>query len=182
MAQFKAFDKNVEVNGQTVLSVVNSLNFGKESRLDILAQNGIENPESGKWYKQQLWLNAFQEIHKVLGDNTLFMIGKAIPQNADFPKEIDTLRKALLSVDTAYHMNHRGGEIGNYQLVAFDEQNRKAVMICNNPYPSEFDRGILTSMVRKFRPKDSYKCDVVLDVTKASRLEGGESCTYLITW
>ena len=84
------------------------------------------------------------------------MIGKAIPENADFPPEVDNLEKALGPIDVAYPMNHRGGETGHYKLVSYDEEKKEATMVCNNPYPSEFDRGIITTMLRKFKPLDSF--------------------------
>lgn len=181
MAQFIAFDPNVEVNGQTILSVVNALPTGQESRLAILKKHGI-TPEEGKWYKQQSWLNAFKALSTEIGDKTIFAIGKTIPEHAVFPPQIDTLQKALSAIDIAYHMNHRNGEIGTYMLTHFDEKKREAIMVCNNPYPSEFDRGIITTMLRRFKPKDSYKYDVVTDLSKKSRVKGDDSCTYVVTW
>ena len=41
MAQFIAFDPNVEVNGETILSVVNAIAVGQEGRLAIL--KGMES-------------------------------------------------------------------------------------------------------------------------------------------
>ena len=182
MAQFIAFEEGVEVNGQTILSVVEALQIGKEFRTAILAKHGIENPQPAVWYSQQAWLDAFREIAETIGDRTLFMIGKVIPEHADFPPAIDTLEKALSSIDVAYHMNHRKGEIGHYTLTSFDEEKREATMVCNNPYPSEFDRGIITTMLRRFRPKVSFKYEVILDTNEETRINGGESCTYRILW
>ena len=181
MAEYKSFSEGVEVNGQSILSIVNALSNGQENRLEILKKHGID-PAPDKWYPQQAWLNAFKEISTVIGDHTVFLIGKSIPDNATFPPEINNLEMALNSIDQAYHMNHQGGEIGHYKLIEFDEINKTAIMSCNNPYPSEFDRGIITTMARKFRPKSSLKSDVTLFNTKESRRRGAESCTYKITW
>lgn len=182
MAQYIPFQPGVEVNGQTILSVVYALHAGRDTRLAMLAKHGLNDIKPEKWYSQEKWLNAFKDISKYLGDPTLFVIGKAIPDNAIFPPEIDSLEKALNSIDIAYHMNHQGGEIGSYKLIKFDSVNREAIMVCNNPYPSEFDRGIITTMLRKFRPKDSYMSEVRLDMTKENRQQGHDSCTYLINW
>lgn len=182
MAQFVSFQKGVEVSGEAVLAVVNALDAGKATRMKILEKHGIADPHPGGWYSQQLWLDAFREISEIFGVHTLFAIGEAIPENAVFPPEVDGLKKSLASIDLAYHLNHRGGEIGHYSLVEFDEAKRSAVMVCNNPYPSEFDRGIITTMTRKFVPQNSMIYDVQLDPSKETRLRGGNSCTYLITW
>ena len=193
MAQFIAFNQEVEVNRQTVLSVVNSMEARKEARLDILKKNGIDT-ENNDWFLQQSWLNAFQDIATMLGDMNLFLIGKAIIDNAEFPP-INNLEEGLRSIDVAYHMNHRlNGQvmfdpttgkttdgIGHYTLKQFDDEQRAATMVCTNPYPSKFDEGIITQVVRRFKPARSTD-KVELDLGQGSRTEGGESCTYLITW
>lgn len=183
MAQFVAKDPDVEVNGQTVLAVVNGVSLVfKERILNILAQYNILDPKPDHWYKQQDWLNAFKEIAGSIGAYTLFSIGKAIPENADFPPEIDNLEKALQGIDIAYHMNHRGGDIGHYKVLSYDNKARKAYMECNNPYPCHFDRGIITAMVRRFKPADSISADVSLDESLPGRNDGAEASYYHITW
>ncbi len=193
MAQFIAQNSNVEVNKQTVLSIVNSMEKSKDVRLDILIRNGI-NPEEKEWFNQQKWLNAFKDISDKLGQMNLFLIGKAIIDNAQFPP-INNLEEGLRSIDVAYHMNHRingkpmfdptNGKmtegIGHYKLTEYNEKNRMAVMVCNNPYPSKFDEGIIVQVVRKFKPMGSRE-SVTLDITKETRTQGGESCTFIIKW
>ena len=182
MAQYQAFSPGIKVNGNTVLSVVNSISAGSETRKEILSNHGIVDPQGDEWYDQQAWLDAFREIGEEIGPNTLFNIGKSIPEHAAFPPEIDCLEKALSAIDIAYKMNHTKGDIGYYKLVSYDRENRKAVMECKNPYPSEFDRGIITTMLRRFKPADSYKQSVVLDESQPSRVDGADSCTYLVSW
>ncbi|MEO1652291.1 MAG: hypothetical protein AAFU64_01995 [Bacteroidota bacterium] len=192
MAQFIAFNSEVEVNRQTVLSVVNSLDFGKEDRLLLLKNNGID-PEEKEWFSQQDWLNTFKDISDKYGKKNLFMIGKAIIENAEFPP-MKNLEEALHSLDIAYHMNHRlakkvmfdteTGEkqegIGYYSLNKFDKHKKIAEMVCFNPYPSEFDRGVITQLARKFT--NFIKVKVELDEQKETRSEGASTCTYKITW
>ena len=55
---------------------------------------------------------------------------------------------------------------------------RSGVMVCNTPYPSDFDRGIVAGVARKFRPNAT----VVIDETKPSRKRGAHSCSYIIAW
>ena len=78
MTQFKAFNKDVEVNGETVLSVVAGMGTFKSTALKILKENGIDEPKPGEWYSQQNWLNAFKEISEKIGEHTLHQIGMAI--------------------------------------------------------------------------------------------------------
>jgi hypothetical protein len=194
MAQFKAITPGTEVHVSAVKAVINSMERGKETRNEILLKHGI-NIEENEWFLQQDWLDSFKEIAENLGERNLFMIGKAIIENAQFPP-INTLQEGLGAIDVAYHMNHKidgkvlfdgatgkiSDGIGNYKLVEYNEAERKAKMICDNPYPSEFDRGIITQVVRKFRPADSFKDEVTLDLSQACRSQGGDSCTYNISW
>jgi hypothetical protein len=180
MAQFIALSPDVEVNGETVYAVVDGMGTFKSVALEILAENGIVDPQPGVWYPQQKWLNAFRKISAVLGANTLFNIGLKIPENANFPPEIQTIEQALKAIDVAYHMNHRNGEIGEYRYQCIGHKSAK--MICPNPYPCAFDRGIITSMAKRFKPKDSTMVSVAHDDSAPCRVGGAESCTYIVTW
>jgi hypothetical protein len=175
MAQFVAFQNGVEVNGETVLSVVNGSPL-KDMALDILGRHGIIDPKPGMWYAQQDWLDAFKEISEKIGDGTLLTIGLAIPKNAKFPPEIDNTHAALASIDVAYHMNHRRGDIGSYKYEKTGDNSAK--MVCRNPYPCSFDNGIIVAIARKF----SLGARVVHDNTQPCRKKGADCCTYNVMW
>ena len=66
MTQFKACAPSVEVNGETVLSVVEGMGIFKDSAYKVLEENGIKDPAPGKWYSQQAWLNSYK---KIFGNN-----------------------------------------------------------------------------------------------------------------
>ena len=53
MAQYKAFDTNVEVLGDVVLSVVAVMGAFKTIALGILGDHGIKDPRPDGWYPQQ---------------------------------------------------------------------------------------------------------------------------------
>lgn len=176
---FKAISARVQVNGETVNSIVDGMGTFKVKALKILEENNIKDPKPGQWYTQQDWLNAFRVISETLGPNTLFGIGQKIPQNAKFPPQIDSIEKALASIDVAYHMNHRGGEIGTYAYRGVSE--REARLVCTNPYPCDFDRGIIDSMAKRFKPKASV-VTIVSHETGPCRKAGADSCIYKVTW
>ena len=180
MAQYKAFDSGVEVSGDAVLSVVEWLGAFRETALDILAEYGIHDPKHGQWYSQQSWLDAFKAIANMVGEASLFYVGENIPEKANWPSGINSIEKALASIDVAYHMNHRGGEIGNYKFQKTGDRSGK--MVCNNPYPCEFDRGIIEAVATKYKPKRSSFVKVEHDDLQPCRQEGADSCTYLISW
>ncbi len=179
MAMFKAYDRKVEVNGETVLSVVAGMGAFGERALKILAECGIENPKAGLWYSQQSWLNAFRKVADTIGPSTLYQIGAKIPENAQFPPQIDSIDKGLASIDVAYHMNHRHGEIGHYNFQSTGPSSGR--MVCPNPYPCDFDRGIIEAIARRFCPT-GHRAAVKHDDEAPCRKQGAESCTYDITW
>ena len=177
MAQFIAFVDGVEVNGQTVLSVIEGMETSREKAIQILSKHGISNPQKEEWYPQQSWLNAFKEIADKIGLYALYCIGVKIPENAKFPDDIDSLEKALKSIDIAYHMNHRGGEIGNYNFI--QSEDGSIHIVCNNPYPCEFDRGIIEGIARKYITAEQLLF-VKHDDVAPCRDKGDDSCTYHI--
>jgi hypothetical protein len=180
MASFKAFAPGVEVNGETVLSVVVGVPGGESLARRILAESGIADPQAGKWYPQQAWLDAFKKLADEVGPRTLFTIGKAIPENAQWPPFVNSIETALPSIDMAYHMNHRGGDIGKYGFESAGE--RSARMVCRNPYPCDFDRGIISSVATRFKPATVAVVTTRHDDTQPCRAKGADSCTYLVNW
>jgi hypothetical protein len=179
MKTFVASSSKVEVNGETIYSVIDGMGVFKTTAIKILADSGIENPQPGKWYIQQSWLNAFKLIRDKVGDSTLYSIGQKIPENAIFPPEINDTHKALLAINVAYHMNHRNGEIGEYKYNRTGD--RSAVITCTNPYPDEFDKGIIFQMGKKFAPAGAT-VNVKVDEDLPKRSKGADSTTYLVSW
>lgn len=179
MTLFVAYDQKVEVNGETVLAVVDGLGSYTETAFKWLKMNGIDKPKSGQWYSQQAWLNTFKLITERLGPASMMKIGAAIPNNAQWPPEIDSVEKALASIDVAYHMNHRNGPIGHYSFTKTGP--RSGTMVCKNPYPDSFDWGIIEATAKKFKNPDDY-VTVTIDESKPVRAKGAESTTYLISW
>ena len=194
MPEFEAYNPDVEVNGRTVLSIVNGMGLLKNLGLKILTNNKIENPQKGRWYNQQYWLNAFKQISEEIGSYTLFEIGKSIPENAEFPPHIDSIHNALASIDIAYHMNHRlngtplydpmTGKlregIGHYKYIKIGD--KQVEMLCDNPYPCDFDHGIIYAMVNKFKPSNSQIVNIEHDYVKSCRSNGDNTCSYIVTW
>lgn len=162
-----------------MLAIVNGMGIFRTTAIEILRNHGIHNPVPDQWYPQEAWLAAFAEIQRTIGSSTLRQIGLQIPDIAKFPPEINSIEAALSAIDVAYHMNHRGGEIGTYGFTMTGDRQGK--MVCANPYPCDFDRGIIEAMAERFRPQGSVPV-IRDDGTQPCRKTGGESCTYLITW
>lgn len=193
MAQYVTFNNNVEVNGRTILSVVDGMKGFESTAEKFLSENGLSNIDPDSWYLQQDWLKAFQQIAANIGSKTLTHIGSAIPENAQWPPDINTMEAALQSIDIAYHLNHRLNNkllfdpqtgtmtegIGHYH---FEKSGDKEIRItCHNPYPCDFDKGIIKAVALKFKPS-GINLKFSEHVASGCRNKGQDQCTYVINW
>ena len=197
--QFKVFEPNIEVNGQTVNSIITGLGYFTNlsrryfSRVNIgkVVNKKLQIDLNG-WYSQEAWLEAFKQIAETVGDRVLYNIGLKVPENAQFPPWVVDIDTAIKAIDIAYHLNHRKNGralfdmdigkmfegIGHYGYER-DRSGRNIITsVSRNPYPCAFDKGIITAMAHKFQPN----AKVTHDDSKECRSHGGESCTYIITW
>jgi hypothetical protein len=143
----------------------------------VLEAHGIADVDPDEWYPLQTALTALREFSQMAN---LVSMGQRIIDNAKFPlDQMTSIARALELIDQAYHMNHRNGEIGYYRAEAVGD--RHIVIVAENPYPSDFDYGLLWAIATRFQPADA---DVVveLDLDQPTRREGADSCTYHITW
>lgn len=193
MAQFKAYRDGVEVSGQYILTVLDCLGNHREKALAILSRHGIDNLEPRCWYAQQAWLDVFRELTGSMHANTIAFVGRKVPENVNFPPEIKEISLALQSIDWSYHLHHRAdgvvlfnyatGEmregIGHYSYEKIG--NNRITMVCNNPYPCDFDRGMIDSIAFRFRLPGTTP-----HITHAEpdlcRKKGHDSCTYIVEW
>lgn len=183
MKKFQATSDKIQVNGETILAFVNGVKGMEESRLKILMKYGIIDPQAGKWYSQQAWLKAFEEVATSLGEVNLRLIGKAIVLNSKFPPRSGT-QEAFEMIDKAYKMNHgynngiiraKDSDIGWYKLILFDEQKKNITMDCNTPYPEAFVEGFLTGLFDAFKPNGAFGVRIKRERSKHGML-------YILTW
>ena len=178
MAQFQSFDPNVEVSGAAISVIVKAMG---NRALRVLAAHGLDDINPDGWYPQQAWLDAFQELSQGDFNSTLDLvsIGIRIPETLTWPSDIKTVEEALLSIDKVYQMAHRNGKIGSYQVEMVG--TREAKMVCENPYPCDFDYGLIYSTARFFLPAGTG-LTVVHDDHTSCRKKGDDSCTYYVHW
>ena len=179
MAQFKAFSPRVEVRGEVLLSLVNVMGAFKSISLEVLRQNGILDPQPDRWYSQQAWLDSFKVIAERVGPNTLYQVGRQIPAQYRFPSGIDSIETVMTDLDEAYRQSHRGGEVGHYRFQILGL--RIGQMTCDNPYPCDFDRGIISALAERFQPPGSL-VDVRHEQHAPCKKQGADSCVYSICW
>lgn len=151
---FQASSPDVEVDGRTVLAVSGGILVGSVAR-ELLESEGLADVTPDSWFSQQAWLGVYKCIHDELGADTLYSIGRRIPYSARFPDDqMVNVSSALESIDIAYHEAHRGGEIGEYKYLEVGLDHYE--IHCDNPYPNEFDLGIVTSLVERFRGRTQF--------------------------
>ena len=190
------YEADIQVNGATIGSVIDGMESFGNLGLIILAEFGLADLEksTSTWYSQELWLKAFNRIADVVGDEALFKIGQKIPENAEFPPNMKGIVNGLRSIDVAYHINHMNvkGEIlyddnrdpkmlsgiGNYILVEDKVTDHSAIMRCQNPYPCDFDRGIILTIARKFASPQAE----VTHMQGSCRKLGHDTCNYFVKW
>ncbi len=171
---------DVEVYGKSAQALVNAMEFLKLKAQRILATHGIESLEAEKWYPLQKVIASFDDILKQVGPHTTRAIGRAVPKSAAFPPSINTFESALLSLDQVYRMNHRGkGDIGSYRYQAGTGNTGR--MMADNPYPCEFDQGLMEALFDRFQPKGSFVLRIEHDPL-GCRAKGARSCTYHLKW
>ncbi|HMK47892.1 MAG TPA: hypothetical protein VK436_14825 [Methanocella sp.] len=154
---------------KTVIDAMNSKALAEK----FYEKNNIKGVDINKFYPQQAYLDMLRQISDQIGEATLSRIGEMIFENAKWPPGVNTLEKALTTVNDAYKMNHRGGEIGSYKLEKINDRTFK--MICDNPYPCAFDLGIMRGIAKKFGPA------TVRHAEGECRAKGGSKCSYTIT-
>jgi hypothetical protein len=183
MAPYESFDEDVEVHGRTIIAVADDAlsrfsDAYRETAFDALADNGVDDPSADEWYPQQAWLDTFEVIAAELESHILDRLGEQIPDVAEWPSGVSSVEAGLWSVDDAYRRNHRGGDIGSYDFEVTGE--RTGVMTCENPYPCEFDRGLIRAVARRYAPVESFV--VVEERGDGCRREGDDVCVYTVSW
>ena len=175
----KSFAPDAEVLGQTLLSSILGLpSFAQKNMLSILEEQGITNLDATKWYSIRTILAVYERVTIDFGPHTMFDLGKAVPANAQFPPGVNDIDSALASMDIGYQMNHKNGYVGFYKVIRHDKVEKEIIIQCYNPYPCDFDRGIITAMARKFQSG----IRVVVDETKPTKKKGGNESWYIVSY
>jgi len=194
MAQFEVYEKGIEIIGKDIKATIDGMGVFKNTALKILSDVGLDNMvfDDKHWYSQEKWLEALKIISKQVGPKILFNIGKSIIDNAVLPP-IKNIEDALELMDIAYHMNYRNKYgrrlydpvkkimsegIGHYKYQRAKGGKTKALMICDDPYPCDYNMGIITSFSKKFETLATIRHADHLPCKK----NGADSCTYLVKW
>ncbi len=174
MAQYKSYNPNAQVIGRSILPMI--MGMGDRAK-PYLERYGLANVEPDEWYSQQDFLSACRDVANGEGGTMDFVsIGMNIPAMVNFPPEIDSVRTILLSFNDAYHMNQRNDESG-WEVTEVGPGH--FVCVSSNPFPHDFDYGVIYGFVRRFR-KPGERFTVEIDPTAPSRANGDDTSTYIV--
>jgi hypothetical protein len=179
MAEYISFDPKSEVRGTTILTIKAGLEALGADPAPFLQARGLNDVAADNWYNLQVVLNMMRDIHDKGGSLfSLISVGNKIPELALWPPAINSVEKAFGALNTAYHMNHRNGEIGSYKAEMIGPRHIR--VIAENPWPSDFDYGICWGLLRRFAPKHSSP--KVVRAASPCRIKGDDYCIYDVTW
>ncbi|MFB6193863.1 MAG: hypothetical protein ABEI75_02250, partial [Halobaculum sp.] len=171
MELFEAPDRDAQVRGAAIVSVLEGVPAAFESRAErILADHGIENLDPEGWYAMQSYLDAYRTIVEEIGEVTLRQIGRTTPETAEWPPGVETPLDALQSIDDAYRMNHRGEGIGSYDVTETAEGAR---VVSRTPYPCEYEVALVKGTAERFADGP---------VTATPTAEDGTRCVFDVSW
>jgi len=154
-----------EVNGNSMLVTLNGCGAFKRQAMALLQERGVTSAvENGEWYPLSTLLGILEELARKVGSNVLVEVGKKVPELSTFPPQIETFAQVLESLNVAYHMNHRNGDIGDYQVTKTDASTYR-VDCSTVPYPAKFNFGLIRGLSNKF--------EALVDIEEADSAGGG---------
>ncbi len=198
--EFVSFSPGVEVNANALGAIIAGFQMFPSVALRFLRRHGIVDDAAAKkgtlpqfapdaWFPLQPCLEVMKGIAREVGAGTLYNVGLQVPNHARLPPQMRDLHDAIRSLDITFHMNHRKGGvvmfdpasgkmlegIGHYTYTRV--RDRAISIVCESPYPCEFDRGLLAAFAARFEPKAKVRHD-----DGPCRQRGAERCTFSIDW
>ena len=180
MIEFEVRSDGIQVCGKVLDTFLTALGPFRSRGERVLARAcGVDKVDTAgdQFYPQRGYMEALKEFQGQFGPDFLQNVGALIFEKAIFPPDIASAAQALAICDTAYQMNHRNadGLIGGYHWTPAPTGGR---MVCDNPYPCSFDKGILYGMLRRFGVQGS----ILHESPQTCRHLGAQTCTYLVEW
>jgi hypothetical protein len=170
------FTSDATVSGGNILSMLAAMGPFRKRGEQILQEHGIDAVSAEGWYPLEAYVLSLRAIGEKMGPNTLFQIGRQIPNHVPLPPGLDTFEKVLASFGIAFDMNHHGAQPG---AITFNVKNARAATITTGtPYPCDFDRGVIAGF---FQHLLRVRPTIEAVAGEPCKARGGETCTYAVT-
>ncbi len=160
--------KSIKVSS-LVVGIFEDLNYFHYITNNIFKNHNIFLEDKKEWLKLNDWLDVQNEVKEIFGSAMLYYIGKKTFHNAKWSKDIDSLPKALKSIDCAYHNTHTKGNIGNYLYK--NDGDSTFYIHAKTPYQQEFNLGLLRGLCDVFISKHQKST-----ITINKRLKSDKRC------
>jgi len=132
------------VRGGVIVSALAAMGPFRRRGEKALAEHGIDVVDVEKWYPLGSYLEALEAIGERMGPNTLFQVGRQIPNHVALPPGPSSFASVLAAFETLYGSSHRGVPDGaiTHELIS----DRSGRIISATPYPSGLDRGVIVGL------------------------------------
>jgi hypothetical protein len=185
----------IEVAGASIGGMLDAFQQYPSIVMKYLVQYGLVSGkmtdiDRAAWYPLDKWLEVHSAIAKDVGLNSLYTIGKKVPDYVALPPEVTDIRSVFGTLNIAYHITHRKEGVVMFDpatgtmldgigdvICDFAKDEQKLTLKFEIPYPCEFNRGLIHAFALKFEPA----ARVVHDNNAPCRKKGGTSCTYHVS-
>jgi hypothetical protein len=164
-----------EVSALTVRAQMAGLGAYTQLGARLLAEMGLATVDDEAWIPTATSIDCMCQIRRTVGDKIMRQIGMEVPKHHHWPTAVSDVHSALASVDAAYQMAHRHGDVGVYAYTPTGD--RSGEMLCRNPYLCPLDEGIITAVARWYGP-----LAVVTHGPDECRDRGDLQCLFQIRW
>lgn len=151
--------------------------FGKKTE-EILAANGIKNPEPGETYPMDDVVSSINQIADEVGENTIHQIGIYQVTIPDWPEHVETIEDGFEAIQDMYvgaYEDFSVEKLGKFEFQKTGNREGRAAVTEQFPYPSSFARGVCEGVIQDLTGDSGG----VITETDA---QSGEKAAYEINW
>lgn len=150
-------DGPAEVSG-VFLRAIPTTRAGTRSSLsvltDILAAEGLADPEPDAWYPMDDALTVYDRIATEIGRCTLYRIGCCLARAMAWPEQVETIDAALSNIDTVYEQHHRG--CSACSITHTSDRPGRGTIVFETPYPTVFEAGLVRGLDDQFGRPETF--------------------------
>lgn len=181
--KWEAKDLNTaEIAGGNVLAYIQSFPQYKDVFESILISHEIRNVQPESWYSVKAFVNSLDELYSYASDSLFFDMGKNLVKILGFHMQELSFKEVFIRIEEEHQRQHRGGNMGYNKVTLFDENDKKATIETNSPYPSEFMRGIFSAFLNAYKPEGSKEVILIAQDSKNIGSSSEESVFFDISW
>ena len=166
------------VNGFVAAVVEISPAFERQI-LDILAENGIEDPAPQDTYPVDDVISSVSQLAEDVGPKTTSRIAVHQIRIPEWPEQIDTVEKALFAIDDMYqdaYVDFNRKYLGAFRFEKTGTSEGRGAVTDGFPYPESFAEGIFKGSLTKFAADNS------LPTVSEADPKADEKAAYELRW